>query len=119
MLLAKLIVILFKQSLHDLWGNYRVYSKWGFVQPQGSVIRNIENVTIGKEFSISPHCQLFAQGKIGDAKIVIGDNVSLNYNVMINADCGGRIRIGNDVRIGPYTVLRAANHKISNKYRKS
>tara|TARA_B100001971_G_C18211536_1_gene551028 strand:+ start:591 stop:992 length:402 start_codon:yes stop_codon:yes gene_type:complete len=57
------------------------------------------------------YSQLLAQGQSGDASIFIGDNVALNFNVMINADCGGTIIIGNDVRIGPYTVMRAANHR--------
>ena len=35
-------------------------------------------------------------------------------NVMINADCGGRIIIGNDVMIRPNTVMRASNHKFNN-----
>ena len=61
---------------------------------------------------MAPNCSLFAQYKPGDAKIIIGNNVSLNFNVMINADGGGRIIIGNDVMIGPYTVMRAANHRL-------
>ena len=77
---------------------------------QGKIINNLKNITIGSNFMMSPNCQLFAQGRIGDATINIGNNVSINYNVMINADCGGEIIIGNDVLIGPYTVVRAANH---------
>jgi galactoside O-acetyltransferase len=77
----------------------------------GKIITNLKNITIGSGFKMSPNCQLFAQGESGESTIVIGDNVALNFNVMINADCGGTIIIGNDVRIGPYTVMRAANHR--------
>ena len=59
---------------------------------------------------MSPNCHLFAQGEIGKSTIVIGENVSLNYNVMINADMG-EIFVGDNVLIGPYAVLRAANHR--------
>jgi len=87
-----------------------VYQKYGFITPKGVVISNIKNITIGDKFKLSPYCYLFAQGELGDAQICIGNNVGLNYNVMINADCGGSIQIGDDVSIGPYTVIRASNH---------
>ena len=90
-----------------------VFKKFQVNLKQGCKISNPENITIGTGFGISPFCQLFAQGELGDAEIVIGDNVALNYNVMINADCGGTITIGDNVMIGPYTVMRAANHKFS------
>ena len=87
-----------------------VYHKYGFISPKGVVISNVINITIGDKFKISPYCYLFAQGELGDAQICIGNNVGLNYNVMVNADCGGSIQIGDDVSIGPYTVMRASNH---------
>jgi len=92
--------------------NYKVYAKFGHIMHDGRIIANHENITLGSSFNMGPNCQLFAQGKPGDATIIIGNNVSLNFNVMINADCGGKIIIGNDVIIGPYTVMRAANHRI-------
>ena len=45
--------------------------------------------------------------------VSIGDGVSLNVGVVLNACDGGRIEIGNDVQIGPYCVLRAADHVFS------
>ena len=97
--------------LRMLKNSYDVYKKYQVTLKQGCNISNPKNISIGKGFIISPFCQLFAQGKLGDAEIVIGENVGLNYNVMINADVGGTIIIGDNVRIGPYTVLRASNHK--------
>ena len=41
--------------------------------------------------------------------VSIGDGVSINRHVMIDAT-DGEIRIGKNVLIGPYSVLRAADH---------
>ena len=92
--------------------NYKVYAKFGHIMRDGRIITNHENITLGSSFNMGPNCQLFAQGKPGDATIIIGNNVALNFNVMINANFGVKIIIGNDVRVGPYTVMRAANHRI-------
>jgi galactoside O-acetyltransferase len=77
--------------------------------PRGAVANRIDNIKIGKQFTLAPFCQLFCQDRTG-SELVIGDRVSLNYNVMVNAD-GGKIYLGNNVIIGPQTVLRAANHR--------
>ncbi len=89
------------------------FRKYGAYLPQGTVVNRIENIKIGKNFAISPYCQLLCQD-IKGSELVIGDHVALNYNVMINADRGGKIYIGNNVMIGPQTVLRASNHKFKN-----
>jgi len=65
------------------------------------------NISIGREFSCGRNCTLAAGG---DGLIEIGDHVSLNMNVHINACIHGRILLGNDVLIGPNVVLRASNH---------
>lgn len=94
----------------NLINNVKVYYKFGFRLPNGTVISNIKNITIGSNLKISPNCYIFAQGKPGDTQIIIGDNVGFNYNVMLNADCGGLIKLGDNISIGPYTVIRASNH---------
>ncbi len=43
-------------------------------------------------------------------EIVIGDNVSINSNVIIDAADSGKIFIGDNVLIGPNVVLRASDH---------
>ena len=111
--ILKSIVPIIKASTDNLKNRYDVFKKFQLHLKQGCKISNPQNITIGTEFGISPFCQLFANGELGDAEIIIGDNVALNYNVMINADCGGSITIGDNVRIGPYTVMRASNHKYS------
>jgi galactoside O-acetyltransferase len=102
-----------KYNIINLKNKYNVFRELNIFLKQGSTINNPLNITIGTQFGMNPYCQLFAQGKKGDSEIIIGNNVKLNYNVMINADCGGKISIGDNVRIGPYTVMRAANHKFS------
>ena len=43
-------------------------------------------------------------------KISVGNNLSLNHNVTIDASDGGELIIGNNVAIGMNSVLRASNH---------
>lgn len=50
-------------------------------------------------------------------KIEIGDRVSMNSNVVVDACDDGFIKIGNDVLIGPNVVIRASNHVYSPPYR--
>lgn len=92
----------------------RVFQIYGVFLPEGAYIANIANIKIGEKFSISKFCFLFSQDPAGKSELVIGNRVSLNCNVMINADCGGKIHIGNNVIIGPMTVLRASNHNFGN-----
>ena len=47
----------------------------------------------------------------GGGSIEIGNRVSLNRDVYLNADVGGRISIGDDALIGPRTVARTCNHR--------
>ena len=49
----------------------------------------------------------------GPENVSIGDGVSMNTGVIIDAADGGDIQIGNDVLIGPYCVIRAADHIFS------
>jgi len=46
-----------------------------------------------------------------NGKLQIGDRVSVNSNVSIDACDNGRIIIGDDVLIGPNVVLRASDHE--------
>ena len=49
--------------------------------------------------------------------VSIGDGVAINVGVVINSCNGGQIEIGNDVLIGPYCVLRSADHCFSDPSR--
>ena len=46
--------------------------------------------------------------------IEMGKNVAINYGCIIDASDGGEIIIGDNVSMGPYCVLRAANHVFTN-----
>lgn len=89
---------------------YKIYKLHGLVLYRNSIINNPISIAIGNDFSVGNGCRIYCQDPENDSKLVIGNNVSLNDNVVINADCGGTISIGNDVLIGPGTILRAANH---------
>lgn len=55
--------------------------------------------------------------KIQDpSNIFVGNNVELNYGVWIasNKHKKGSIKIGNNVLIGPYSILHSGNHKFKN-----
>lgn len=65
-----------------------------------------ENISIGSDFSAMRNCSLRAE----NGSLVMGDRVSLNVNVSIDASLGGTIRIGDDVLIGPNVVIRASDH---------
>jgi galactoside O-acetyltransferase len=90
----------------------QAYAAHGVLPPIGSVISHARNMAIGKNFRMSEHCSLYCQDAERGSRLAIGDDVLLNVGVMINADCGGAISIGSRVLIGPYTVIRAANHRI-------
>lgn len=91
----------------------RAYIRFGILLPSGAVIAHPDNVTIGSRFGISPNCCILCQDPAHGSKLHVGNNVRLNFSVMINADCGGTIRIGNNVLIGPNVVIRAADHRFS------
>jgi len=44
-------------------------------------------------------------------RVYIGKNVSINRFVTIDASDGGEISIGNNCMIGPYVLIRAADHR--------
>ncbi|HEY1018677.1 MAG TPA: acyltransferase [Sediminibacterium sp.] len=76
-----------------------------FVAPFNLSITGAENIAIGKDFNAMGPCYLLSN----DGKLLIGDHFRTNTNVLIGASFG-EIRIGDNVLIGPNTVLRAANH---------
>ncbi len=66
------------------------------------------NIKFGKDFKHDLFCRVLARGQ--NATIIIGDDVGISTNVMVIADCGGTIKIGNHVLIASNVVIRAANH---------
>jgi len=76
------------------------------INPRINSFKSLGSVSIGNNFRSMGILQLYAD----NGKILIGDNCSFNINVQIGAS-DGFINIGNDVLIGPNSVLRAATHK--------
>lgn len=79
----------------------------------GLELRGGENIRIGANFSAMRNCSLRAER----GSLVIGNRVSLNVNVLIDASLGGTITIGDDVLMGPNVVLRASDHVFEDPHR--
>ena len=109
------VLICLKQWFFTLRARYDFYRKFGTVYPSSSIVSRIDGMTIGSDFGISPNCQIFCQDPESGSRLIIGNRVKLNFGVMINADRGGQIHIGDDVLIGPNVVVRAANHSFSDR----
>jgi galactoside O-acetyltransferase len=75
----------------------------------GCYIRDCRKIEIGSDVSLGIGSQLYAGGD-GTEQIRIGSDVSLNSNVMINADVGGRVEIGAHCLVGPNVVFRTSGH---------
>jgi galactoside O-acetyltransferase len=71
-----------------------------------------ENITLGSHIGLGIFSQIYAGDK---GSIILRDHVYINSNVMINADCEGRIDIGPECLIGPNVVLRTSSHLFSDK----
>ena len=82
----------------------------------GVCFKGFRNIKLGNDVSFGSNSGFYACGS-GNEAIQIGDHVKFNTNVMINADCSGKIKIGNNVLIGPYVIMRASNHMYKQKDR--
>jgi acetyltransferase-like isoleucine patch superfamily enzyme len=65
------------------------------------------NIVLGNHVYLAHDCVLRA---CGGGSLKIGDRFGLNSNGHVNADFG-MLQIGNDVMIGPNTVIRASDHR--------
>jgi galactoside O-acetyltransferase len=110
----KYFFVVIVRFIRQYYNAYKIYKLYGVVLDSYSIITRYDSIVIGNNFSIGNGCRLYCQDPENNSSLVIGDNVSLNDNVMINADCGGVIRIGNNVLIGPGSIFRAANHIFEN-----
>ena len=75
----------------------------------GCYIRGFKSITLGNHIGLGRDTEMYASNLTTD-QINIGSHVYFNSHVMINADLGGLIRIGDHVSIGPNVVMRASNH---------
>ena len=94
-----------------IFSSWKIYKASGILIPRYGVINGVENIYFGRNVTIGTGCRIYAQGEgVNKAEIFFGDNVSINYDVSINADCGGKISIGDNSLIGPGVIMRASNH---------
>lgn len=77
-----------------------------FVGP-GCVFESRGSIRFGNRVSVGGGGFFNAVG----GSISVGDRVSFNRNVHINASGGGHIAIGDDVLVGPNVVFRTADHR--------
>ncbi len=75
----------------------------GVVFGVGTVIRNPNGITIGDSVIVDDGCVLDAKG---GGEIEIGSRVFLSRNVIL-ACKGGRIRLGNEVSVGPNAIVHS------------
>lgn len=93
-----------------VWWISRRVAKWGGGGGVGEWVKfqGPERMQFGRGVSIGSG-SFFAAAGVGT--LVVGERVSFNTNVHINASVGGAIRIGDDCLVGPNVVLRSANHR--------
>jgi acetyltransferase-like isoleucine patch superfamily enzyme len=92
---------------------FQAYRHHRITLPFGATMRRAEHIRVGENLRLGHFCELYCQDPQNGSRLAIGRNVALNSGVMINADCGGDITIGNHVLIGPNAVIRGANHRTS------
>lgn len=80
---------------------------------QGCRFCGVNKMRFGNNVSVGYGCSFFAQAT--ERGIEIGDNVSFNSDVMVNADVGGLIRIGSNSIIGPGTIMRSSDHVFTSR----
>ena len=79
--------------------------------PTSVFIKGFRNITIGDNVILGDSNRIYAESKTDNVRIEIGNGVTFNSNVMVNADQKGEIIIEDDVMIGPNVVMRASGHE--------
>ena len=73
------------------------------------------NIELGHNIGFGEQNSVYAESVTNEASIRIGNDVSFNRNVMINADVRGEIIINDKVLVGPNVVMRASGHRYEKK----
>lgn len=77
-----------------------------FYTENGIVFSGFKNIKIGDNVRLMRYTSINAD----DGKIELGNNISINYNVNINASGKGEIVFGDNILVGQNTVFRASDH---------
>lgn len=98
----------FGQALRYQWGRWFL-AKFGPGSRLGPKCRFVmaRAISFGAHCSVGHGCSFTADG----GQIDIGNSVSFNDSVFLNASIGGQIEIGDNCLFGPNVVLRTANHR--------
>ncbi len=80
-----------------------------FYMGKGVELRAPGNISLGPNNSIADRCSLIAI----DGELTTGSNLAVNIGSILDASGNGSIQIGNDVLIGPYCVVRSADHRFA------
>jgi acetyltransferase-like isoleucine patch superfamily enzyme len=89
----------------------RIYRRWFANAPAGLhilagvFVNGWKNISIGDNVIFDRACSL----ESANGTVAIGARSGFGYGTWIGAD-DGRITVGVDVMVGPYVVMRAANH---------
>ena len=92
---------------------YKLQDKFSY-KPSHGIYRKLRLIFYLKSFAKCGN-NLFLHHSLtvfNPKNIEIGDNVKINRGVFITAR--DKIKIGNDVLIGPYTIINSGNHNYSN-----
>lgn len=73
------------------------------------------NIELGNNIGFGELNSIYAESMTNESSIRIGNDVSFNRNVMINADVRGTIIIEDKVLVGPNVVMRASGHRYEKK----
>jgi len=73
------------------------------------------NIELGNNIGFGELNSIYAESMTNESSISIGNNVSFNRNVMVNADVRGTIIVEDKVLVGPNVVMRASGHRYDKK----
>lgn len=86
--------------------NYLVYGK--YVLGWGIRLRSVNTLKLGKDCTFESGVVLNAY----KGELTLGNRISVNFNTVISAGYG-KVRIDDDVLIGPNVIIRSSNHMLS------
>ena len=95
-----------------LWRTFFAEYGGGIYFGDNLTILPFSRIKVGQGVSFMSGSYIYSNQGI----LTIGANTRINHNVFIGAD-GGEVCIGKNCLIGPNTVIRAANHKFSDRRR--
>ena len=91
--------------LYKLSGLYNFFLYGKYLLGLGIRLRSAKNIKLGKDCRFESGVALNAF----KGELALGDRISVNFNTVVSAGYG-KIRIDDDVLIGPNVIIRSSNH---------